>query len=146
MASFNCLALAFLIALSFASIDVGGAARHLLQQPQPQSLPYFPNLPTPSRQSFPWPGALPPLPTTLPTGLPPLPSIPSVPTIPTAIPPIPFSFPPLPSFPNLPNPGALPPLPTTLPSGLPPLPSIPSIPTAVPSIPFFSSPPSRSTP
>ncbi|PPD95962.1 hypothetical protein GOBAR_DD07026 [Gossypium barbadense] len=71
MASFNCLALAFLIALSFASIDVGVAARHLLQQPQPQSLPYFSNLPTPSRQSFPWPGALPPLPTTLPTGLPP---------------------------------------------------------------------------
>nr|KJB84370.1 hypothetical protein B456_N021600 [Gossypium raimondii] len=86
MSSFNCLALAFLIALSFASIDVGLAARHLLQQPQPQSLPSFPNLPTPSRQSFPWPGALPPLPTTLPTGLPPLPSIPSVPTIPTAFP------------------------------------------------------------
>ncbi|MFQ6656776.1 hypothetical protein Gotur_026732, partial [Gossypium turneri] len=49
MASFNCFALAFLMALSFASIDVGVAARHLLQQPQTQSLPSFPNLPTPSR-------------------------------------------------------------------------------------------------
>ncbi|TYJ00301.1 hypothetical protein E1A91_A13G078400v1 [Gossypium mustelinum] len=149
MASFNYFALAFLMALSFASIDVGVAARHLLQQPQTQSLPSFPNLPMPSRSSFPWPGALPPLPTTLPTGLPPLPSIPSVPTIPTVIPPIPFSFPPLPSFPNLPNLGALPPLPTTFPRGLPPLPSIPSVPTTpttVPSIPFFSPPPSRSTP
>ncbi|KAG4110485.1 hypothetical protein ERO13_D13G051832v2 [Gossypium hirsutum] len=70
MASFNCFALAFLIALSFAGIDVGVAARHLLQQPRTQSLPSFPNLPTPSRPSFSWPGALPPLPTTFPTGLP----------------------------------------------------------------------------
>ncbi|MFQ6649391.1 hypothetical protein Gotur_023435, partial [Gossypium turneri] len=70
MAFFNCFALALLMALSFASIDVGVATRHLLQQPQTQSLSSFPNLPTPSRPSFPWPGALPPLPTTLPTGLP----------------------------------------------------------------------------
>ncbi|KAK8317014.1 hypothetical protein V6Z12_A13G081300 [Gossypium hirsutum] len=94
MASFNCFALAFLMALSFASIDVGVAARHLLQQPQTQSLPSFPNLPTPSRPSFPWPGALPPLPTTFPRGLPPLPSIPSVPTTPTTVPSIPFFSPP----------------------------------------------------
>ncbi|TYG36375.1 hypothetical protein ES288_D13G060200v1 [Gossypium darwinii] len=125
MAFFNCFALALLMALSFASIDVGVATRHLLQQPQTQSLSSFPNLPTPSRPSFPWPGALPPLPTTLPTGLPLLPNFPSVPIIRTTIPPIPFSSPPLPSFPNLPNPGPLPPLPTTLPRGLPLLPSIP---------------------
>ncbi|TYH33453.1 hypothetical protein ES332_D13G060900v1 [Gossypium tomentosum] len=138
MASFNCFALAFLMALSFASID-----------PQTQSLPSSPNLRTPSRPSFPLPGALPPLPTTLPRGLPPLPSIPSVPTIPIEIPSISFSFPPLPSVSNLPNPGALPPLPTTLARRLPPLPSIPSvptIPTAVPSIPLFFPPHSRSTP
>ncbi|TYI45742.1 hypothetical protein E1A91_D13G059200v1, partial [Gossypium mustelinum] len=116
--------------------------------PQTQSLPSFLNLPMPSRPSFLWPGAFPPLPTTLRTGLLPLPSIPSVPTIPTVISPIPFSFPPFLYFLNFPNPGVFPPLPTTLPKGLPPLqsiPSVPTIPTAVPSIPFFSPPFSHST-
>ncbi|TYH33456.1 hypothetical protein ES332_D13G061200v1 [Gossypium tomentosum] len=117
MASFNCFALAFLMALSFASIDVGVAARHLLQQPQTPSLlkktfpplpsfpkpsfprPSIPSFPKPSIPSFPRPGVLPPLPSRLPSRpkatLAPLPSIPSVPQIPTAIPSIPFFSPPL---------------------------------------------------
>ncbi|KAG4165283.1 hypothetical protein ERO13_A13G069700v2 [Gossypium hirsutum] len=109
MASFNCFALAFLMALSFASIHVGVAARHLLQQPQTPSLlkktfpplPSFPkpSFPKPSIPSFPRRGVLPPLPSRFPSGpkaiLPPLPSIPSLPQIRTTIPSIHFFSPPL---------------------------------------------------
>ncbi|KAK5770434.1 hypothetical protein PVK06_046584 [Gossypium arboreum] len=127
MASFNCFALAFLMALSFASIHVGVAARHLLQQPQTPSLlkKTFPPLPSFPKPSFPRPSF-------------PKPSIPSFPK---------------PSIPSFPRRGVLPPLPSRFPSGpkaiLPPLPSIPSLPqirTTIPSIPFFSPPLSRSTP
>ncbi|PPR84257.1 hypothetical protein GOBAR_AA36454 [Gossypium barbadense] len=109
MASFNCFALAFFVALSFSSIDVGLAARQLQQLPPMPTLPTttlpplpsIPNLPQPSIPPFPRLGALPPLPTmpALPT-LPPLPSMPSIPTIPTTIRSIPFfSPPPSPSSP-----------------------------------------------
>ncbi|KAH1030976.1 hypothetical protein J1N35_043150 [Gossypium stocksii] len=127
MAYFNCFALAFLMTLSLARIDVGVAARDLLQQPQTPSLlkKTFPPLPSFPRPSFPKPSF-------------PKPSIPSFPK---------------PSIPSFPRPGVLPPLPSKFPSGpkailspLPSIPSIPQIPTAIPSIPLFSPPLSRSTP
>ncbi|KAG8645854.1 protein PELPK1 [Manihot esculenta] len=95
MASFNCFILAFFFALSFSSMDVGFAARYLLQAPP---LPSVPNLPKP---------ALPPMPAvpTLPQPtLPPLPSLPTIPTVPKV------TFPPLPSIPSIPT------IPTTIPS------------------------------
>ncbi|KAG4960631.1 hypothetical protein AAZX31_13G240700 [Glycine max] len=77
-----------------------------------------PNLPLPKP-------TLPPLPSlpTLPQGnVPPLPTIPSLPTIPTV--------------PQV----TLPPLAATL------LPNFPTVPTTIPSFPFFSPPPSATTP
>lgn len=89
MASFNCFVLALFMALSFSSVNVGLAARHLLQLPTLPPLPSIPNLPQPTMPTLPQPSlpnpvALPPLPT-IPT-LPPLPSLPSIPTLPTTIP------------------------------------------------------------
>ncbi|XP_020239187.1 protein PELPK1 [Cajanus cajan] len=73
-----------------------------------------------------------------------LPPLPTVPTLPQGnVPPLPTI--PLPSMPNIPSVPkvTLPPLPTT---SLPNFPSIPTIPTTFPSIPFFSPPPSTTTP
>ncbi|KAK9044180.1 hypothetical protein V6N11_072496 [Hibiscus sabdariffa] len=100
MASFNCFLVAFCMALSFSSINVSRAARHLQQLPQ---LPPMPTLPTttlppmPTIPAFPKPGVLPPLPSlpSLPTNLPNIPraTLPPLRSMPT-IPSIPFLSPP----------------------------------------------------
>ncbi|KAJ1396528.1 RNA-binding protein 12 [Sesbania bispinosa] len=87
MASHNCFILAFFIAISLSSMDIGLAARHLMQTaptlPQPQgNFPPLPTIPIPS------------LPTIPQVTLPPLPAISSLPNIPTNMPSIPFLSPP----------------------------------------------------
>ncbi|EXB93796.1 hypothetical protein L484_010940 [Morus notabilis] len=110
--------LALFAAFAFMSIDVGLAARHLLQTTTGPNLPR-PNLPqTPTIPSLPQPNM-----PNLPSG-PTLPQ-PTLPTGPITIPSL--ALPPLPAVTSLPN-------------------IISSIPTMFPSISFFSPPPSTSSP
>ncbi|KAA0056641.1 proline-rich receptor-like protein kinase PERK2 [Cucumis melo var. makuwa] len=122
MASSKFLIIAFMATLALSSIDVGQAARHLLQT----APPLVPNLPV------------------IPTGIPPLPALsnPTLPNLPQPTLPK-VNLPPLPSSPvNIPSGLALPPLPNM---ALPNFPSIPTIPTSFPSIPFLSPPPATSS-
>ncbi|KAF9679033.1 hypothetical protein SADUNF_Sadunf07G0098000 [Salix dunnii] len=120
MASCKSFILALFIALTFTSMNVSIASRHLLQVPP---LPKIPMPPLPSIPNLPQP-TLPTLPT-LPTTQPSLPK-PTLPPLPSTIP----------AFPTLPK------------VTLPPLPSMPSIPTipTIPSIPFLSPPPATTSP
>lgn len=93
MASSNCFVLALFVALAFASVDEGLAARHLMQLPTLPPLPSIPGIP--QQPTLPPIPSVPPIPSIpkIPTP-PPLPSIPSFPNIPTTIPSIPFFSPP----------------------------------------------------
>ncbi|XP_058747756.1 protein PELPK1-like [Vicia villosa] len=132
MASMKNFITSLLLLVTFSSMSL--EARNLLQTTTP---PNIPNFPKPTFSPLPSiPTTLPPLPSmpTLPQGnVPPLPTIPSLPKL---------TMPPLPSIPTNP----------TLPSlNLPPLsstslPNLPTISTIISSIPFFSPPPSTSSP
>ncbi|KAG5014977.1 Protein PELPK2 [Glycine max] len=87
---YSCIILAFVIAISFSSIDMALASRNLLQTTLPTlpqgnvpPLPVFPNLPLP-------PFSFPNIPIPKIPNIPNIPSNPIIPTIPT----IPFLSPP----------------------------------------------------
>ncbi|TKY59462.1 IgA FC receptor [Spatholobus suberectus] len=105
MASHSCIILAFFIAVSFASMDMALASRHLLQTTLPP-LPTVPTLPQ---------GNVPPLPTAPSLPLPSIPNIPTIPTLPqVTLPPLPTtSLPNLPSIPTIPSIPFLSPPPST---------------------------------
>ncbi|BAT86905.1 hypothetical protein VIGAN_05023500 [Vigna angularis var. angularis] len=86
MASSKSLITAFVLALTFSSMSMSLAARHLLQTTAP-NFPSIPSLPK---------STLPPLPSLPQFNLPPMNSLPSFPTFtfPTTMPSIPFLSPP----------------------------------------------------
>ncbi|KAK7363092.1 hypothetical protein VNO77_05221 [Canavalia gladiata] len=121
MASGKSFFTALFVVVTLSSMSLRLEGRHLLQTSTQPNLPSIPNLPKPT---------LPPLPSM------PMPTLPTIPTLPTTQPSLPKpSLPPLPTIPSVPS------------LNLPTLPNFPSIPTTIPSsFPFFSPPPSTSSP